>query len=133
MVMAAIISALPLWGFVYLGAFGEHGKKGPVDPLVLGKEVYTKAGCAGCHGAQGQGVGSFPKLAGEVTKTFPNEADHIEWVRTGSMGKAIGTPYGDPNREGGQHTVKLASMPGYASTLSDEEIRAVVTYEREGL
>lgn len=132
-VMAALVSALPLWGVVYLGAFGEHGKKGPVDPLVLGAQVYTKAGCAGCHGAQGQGLGSFPKLAGEVTKTFPDEADHVEWVRTGSIGKAIGTPYGDPNREGGQHTVKLASMPSFARTLSEEEILAVVKYEREGL
>ncbi|MES4793369.1 MAG: hypothetical protein C4321_10695, partial [Chloroflexota bacterium] len=74
-----------------------------------------------------------PKLAGEVTKTFPNEADHVEWVKTGSIGKPKGTPYGDPNREGGQHTVQQGVMPAFAGTLTEEEILAVVKYEREGL
>jgi mono/diheme cytochrome c family protein len=127
-----VLAVLPLWAFVYFGAFGTR-EGGPVDPLVLGASVYQSAGCAGCHGATGQGQGDFPALAGgDTLKTFPNEADHISWVKTGSA-PFKGKPYGDPNREGGQRVAKLGQMPAFAGTLSEEEIAAVVKYEREGL
>lgn len=127
-----VLAVLPLWAFLYFGAFGTRAS-GPVDPLVLGAEVFQTAGCAGCHGANGQGQGDFPALNnGDTVKTFPNEADHISWVKTGS-GPFKGKPYGDPNREGGQRIAKLGAMPGFAGSLSDEQIQAVVTYEREGL
>lgn len=127
-----VLAVLPFWAFVYFGAFGER-ESGPVDPMVLGQEVYQTAGCGGCHGANGQGAGDFPALAGgEAVKTFPDEADHVEWVRTGS-GPFKGQPYGDPNREGGQRIAETGQMPAFAGTLTAEEIEAVVLYEREGL
>jgi mono/diheme cytochrome c family protein len=75
-----------------------------------------------------------PALAGGQAKlTFPNEPDHVTWVKEGSQSKAKGTPYGDPNRQGGQHVVKAQGMPPFAGTLTDQQIEAVVTYEREKL
>ena len=66
-------------------------------------------------------------------KTFPNEADHITWVHTGGA-PFIGKGYGDPDRDGGQHTVSPNNvMPAFAGTLSDAQIAAVVKYEREKL
>lgn len=128
-----VLVLLPFWAFLYAGAFGERGHEGPVDPLELGQQVYARAGCAACHGAGGEG-GTGPALAGEeVEKTFPEAADHEQWVREGSATKAIGTAYGDPDRAGGQRTVKSAGMPGFQGTLSEEEIQAVVLFEREQL
>ena len=76
---------------------------------------------------RGRGAcGDFPHLAGEVLKTFPEEADHVKWVQEGSKTKPKGTPYGDPAREGGQHVVEQQAMPGFAGTLTPEELDAVV-------
>ncbi len=123
-----VLMALPLWGLLYVGAFGtRHSEETVVD----GAAVYSN-NCAACHGANGEG-GVGPKLSGgEAAKTFPVEDDHISWVQTGS-GPFKGKGYGDPNREGGQHIAKSGGMPGFQGKLSEEEIAAVVTYEREGL
>jgi mono/diheme cytochrome c family protein len=128
---APVLVVLPMWAFLYAGAFGERHKAGPVDPLVLGQQVYSANGCSGCHGASGEG-GVGPALKGGDAKvTFPDEADHISWVKTGSAPFA-GKPYGDPNRPGGQRMAK-GLMPGFAGTLSQQQIEAVVKYEREKL
>ena len=124
-----VLIGLPLWAFFYAFAFSPPKKSGPVDPLVLGAQVF-KASCASCHGAAGEG-GVGPKLAGgEAVKTFPEVADHVSWVKTGS-GPFTGQKYGDPNREGGQHGPAKGIMPGF-STLPESDIQAVVQYEREG-
>lgn len=130
---APVLLLLPFWAVLYAGAFGTRGESGPVDPLVLGQQVYARAGCSGCHGASGEG-GVGPALKGGDAKvTFPNEADHIKWVQEGSQSKAKGEPYGDPARPGGQRVVKTQGMPGFTGTLSQAEIEAVVKYEREKL
>ncbi len=127
--MMPVILILPLWGIVYLGAFGEStSAAGPAS----GQEIFQRAGCVNCHGAQGQG-GVGPALAGgEVVKTFPNEADHVKFVSEGSS-KLKGQPYGDAAREGGQRTAASGGMPSFAGQLTEEELTAVVLYEREGL
>ncbi len=127
--MMPVILILPLWAIIYLGAFGESSTAaGPAS----GQELYQRAGCVNCHGAQGQG-GVGPALAGgEVVKTFPTAADHETFVREGSS-KIKGEPYGDAGREGGQRVAASGGMPSFAGQLTDEEIAAVVTYEREGL
>jgi mono/diheme cytochrome c family protein len=130
---APVLLLLPFWAVLYAGAFGSRGETGPVDPLVLGQQVFTRAGCSSCHGAAGEG-GVGPALkGGEAKLTFPNEADHVKWVQEGSQTKAVGTPYGDPGRPGGQHVVKTAGMPPFSGTLSQAEIEAVVKFEREKL
>lgn len=127
--MMPVILILPLWAIVYMGAFGESSTAaGPAT----GQELFQRAGCVNCHGARGEG-GVGPRLAGgEVVKTFPNEADHVTFVSEGSS-KTRGQPYGDPAREGGQRVANSGGMPAFAGQLTDEEIAAVVQYEREGL
>lgn len=100
-------------------------------PAVSGKAVYA-ANCASCHGSRGEG-GVGPKLAGgEARLTFPNEADHITWVKNGSVA-VKGRRYGDPNRPGGQRGPATGAMPGFGAQLTDEQIAAVVAYERNEL
>jgi mono/diheme cytochrome c family protein len=128
-----VLFVLPFWAILYAGAFGDREATHEVDPLQLGAEVYRSAGCSSCHGGGGEG-GVGPALAGEeVELTFPDEEAHREWVRTGSIGSAGSPePYGDPNRPGGQH-LSRGGMPSFAGRLSDEQIAAVVQYEREQL
>ncbi|HZQ26722.1 MAG TPA: c-type cytochrome, partial [Acidimicrobiales bacterium] len=102
---APVLVLLPFWAILYAGAFGDRGKPAQVDPLVLGQQIYTSKGCSGCHGAAGEG-GVGPALKdGDAKITFPNVDDHITWVKEGSQSKPKGTPYGDPNRPGGQRHV----------------------------
>lgn len=126
-----VLAALPVWALVYAGAFTKPAQT--LDPEVeRGKQVFL-ANCSGCHGGGGEG-GTGRPLAGQVLLTFPNKADHIAWVHNGSP--AAGTPYGDPNRPGGQRisqTGGFGAMPAFKGTLSDADIAAVVRYEREVL
>lgn len=111
----------------------EFGSLGG-NPLKVGAALYTEAAapaCTTCHGAGGGG-GAGPALAGgAVLSTFPACEDHVDWVRLGTRGwiDEIGPTYG-----GGDGALKNAGsfgvMAGYGSALTDEEIRAVVVYER---
>lgn len=130
--MMPVLVFLPIWAIVYVGAFGSHARKAvALTPLQQGAQVFA-TNCATCHGGHGEG-GVGPKLAGgEAVKTFPNVADHIKWVETGSA-PFKGKKYGDPNRPGGQHGPATGGMPPWKGTLTDAQIQSVVTYERTGL
>lgn len=100
---------------------------GGVDFLALGDEIYNGGAvagvnCAGCHGPNGQGSGSFPALTGVMT-TFGACTDHIEWVTLGSGGWPDST-YGDTSKPVG------GGMPAFSGSLSAEQIAAVVAFER---
>ncbi len=127
-----VLIALPLWAFFFPSAFSNHQKAAVTDPVTLGNQVYHSS-CSTCHGTNGEG-GVGPALHGGVSKiTFPKEADHIDWVKNGSIGLPKGAPYGDPNREGGQRLASKNDMPGFASSLSPAQIQDVVLYERTKL
>lgn len=129
-----VLAVLPLWGFVYAGALYEPSAAASDPVLQEGQGVYEEK-CAGCHGGEGGGGTGRPLEGGEVIATFPDPADHVAWVTNGSP--AEGTPYGDPDREGGQHISQdeWPAMPAFgpesATPLTEEEIIAVVRYERE--
>ncbi|MDQ3781872.1 MAG: c-type cytochrome [Actinomycetota bacterium] len=99
------------------------------DFFTLGGEVYT-ARCAVCHGANGGG-GVGPPLAGEaVVATFPGgscatDDGHIAWVALGTGGWPDPT-YGAIAKPVGGAGV----MPAFGELLSEEELGAVVLYER---
>jgi len=121
-----LFAALPVFGFFYMNGYQPRPVEGPTDPLVLGAEIYRSAGCSGCHGTAGEG-GVGPKLSeGESVLSFPEEQDQVAWVKSGSQ-PLIGQEY---NARG---QVAAGGMPGFAGQLSDEEIEAVVLYEREKL
>ena len=69
----------------------------------LGRTVYQQS-CASCHGGAGEGA-SGPAMAGVADRLTVDQ--HVAVVRDGR-----------------------GSMPGWDATLSDEEIEAVVEYER---
>jgi cytochrome c oxidase subunit 2 len=76
--------------------------------LARGEKVFTST-CAACHQANGEGIpGTFPALKGGAIATGP-KADHLALVMNGKTGTA---------------------MVGFASQLSDTDLAAVVTYER---
>ncbi len=80
------------------------------DELIeKGKKIYGST-CAACHGANGEGVGPFPKMAGSKIANGPL-ADHLNIVMNGKAGTA---------------------MQAFAAQLNDTDIAAVVTFERNG-
>jgi cytochrome c oxidase subunit 2 len=76
--------------------------------MTKGEEVYNGV-CAACHMAKGQGIpGAFPALDGSAIATGP-VADHMNIVLKGKAG---------------------TSMQAFGEQLSDAELAAVITYER---
>jgi cytochrome c oxidase subunit II len=92
-----------------LAAAEDPNKVWTKDELIAkGEQVYT-ANCAACHQPNGEGVpGTFPALKGSKIATGPVEG-HLHRVIHGKPG----TP-----------------MPAFGPQLSDTEIAAVITYER---
>lgn len=122
-----IVLMLPIWAFFYVGTLERPPEEGI---LSVGGEVYA-TNCSGCHGASGGG-GSGPALAGgEVAMTFPDAASQIWWVVNGST--TAGTPYGNPNRNGGQRIAlefSGARMPNFGANLSAIALLEAIYYER---
>jgi len=90
----------------------------------LGEAVY-EANCVACHSADGSGGVGPSFLGGAVLQTFSACSDHIEWVTIGSTDWPEAT-YGDTAKPAGGSGV----MPGYQTSLSEQEIAAVSLYER---
>jgi len=89
-------------------AEASTGKTWSKDELMeKGKTVYAST-CAACHGANGEGVGPFPKMTGSKVVTGPLAA-HLNIVMKGKPGTA---------------------MAAFAGQLNDADIAAVVTFER---
>ena len=89
--------------FLFANEPGSAGAGGP------GAQIF-QANCASCHGANGEG-GIGPQLAGgAVTRDFPYEPNQLAFVAKGRGG-----------------------MPGFAGSLSPDQLRQVVDYTRTGL
>ncbi|MFK7993045.1 MAG: cytochrome c oxidase subunit II [Granulosicoccus sp.] len=79
--------------------------------VATGKEVY-QANCVSCHQAQGQGIpGMFPAITGSD-------------VATGSIDHHINTV---------MNGVEGTMMSQFSSVLSDVDLAAVITYQRNAL
>lgn len=93
-------------------AKAAEGKKMTKAQLMKkGKEIY-KVSCAGCHGQNGEGVATFPKLTGSKIVTGP-VSKHIDIVLNGSK--------------------KNPAMRAFKGELGKAGVAAVVTYERNAL
>ena len=107
---------------------GRGGPGAETDFLALGQGIFAGqevagVNCSGCHQPDGSG-GAFPQLSGgAVLRTFSACTDHLQWVRLGSTGWPDAT-YGDSAKP------KKGGMPAFGSTLSDEQLTAVVFFER---
>ena len=81
---------------------------GMAELMERGEQVYNGS-CAACHQANGEGVpGAFPGLKGSAVATGPI-GDHLALIMNGKPGTA---------------------MAAFAGQLSDVDMAAVVTYER---
>jgi cytochrome c oxidase subunit 2 len=88
----------------------DAGKTWTQDELMeKGKKVYASA-CAACHGANGEGIGPFPKMTGSRIATGPLAA-HLNIVMKGKPGTA---------------------MQAFAGQMNDADLAAVLTFERNG-
>lgn len=89
-------------------AEASAGKTWSKDELMeKGKKVYAST-CAACHGANGEGVGPFPKMTGSKIVTGP-VAGHLTIVMQGKPGTA---------------------MQAFAGQMNDADLAAVITFER---
>jgi cytochrome c oxidase subunit 2 len=80
-----------------------------------GKKAYA-ATCAACHGPEGKGIpGVFPAIEGSKVASGPVE----EHIKTVLHGRATGK-FG-------------AQMQSFAAQLSDADVAAIVTFERNAL
>jgi cytochrome c oxidase subunit 2 len=90
-------------------ASAANGKNFALAELVARGEKVYQGNCAACHQANGMGLpGAFPAINGSKVATGPI-ADHVQLVLNGRAGTA---------------------MRAFANQLSDADIAAVVTYQR---
>ncbi len=89
-----------------------------MDELVKqGQEVYAKQ-CAVCHQANGQGLPpAFPPLAGSKLVTGPLLAPDGKLLKESHVDRVL---HGKPG----------TAMPPFRDTLSDSDLAAVITFER---
>lgn len=84
----------------------------------LGASVYG-ANCASCHQADGRGLpGVFPPIAGDPVVTAEDPGEHITIVLGGLQGKEIGG------------VAYVSPMPAFGGLLDDEQVAAVINYQR---
>jgi mono/diheme cytochrome c family protein len=98
-----------------------------INYIAVGQEVYAgAAACAGCHGGGGGGGVGPAFTGGALYTTFPTCADHAKWIQLGSAGwqAEVGPTYG------AEDTVSIGGMPGFQGKLTEEELYAVVVFER---
>ena len=98
-----------------------------VNYVALGQQVYSgAAACAGCHGVNGGGGVGPAFIGGELYTTFPTCSDHAKWIQLGSAGwqSEIGPTYGAEDK------VSIGGMPGFQGKLTEDELYAVVVFER---
>lgn len=85
---------------------GDNSQLSEQQLIERGEEVYANF-CATCHGPNGQGSGSFPALAGNAALTSEEPGLAIQTVLHGR-----------------------GQMPAFGDQLTNEQVAAVLTYER---
>jgi mono/diheme cytochrome c family protein len=98
---------------------GGGAPKGPD-----GKEIFAQK-CAACHGPNGEGGVGRPLNKNNATtllQDFPDAAAQVEFVTKGNQAF--------PQGWGANSNPPKGVMPAFGNSLSPEEIRAVVQFER---
>lgn len=93
------------------------------DALRQGRSTYGDV-CSICHGARGEG--SVGPTLHNVTETWPQCPDQVEWITIGSEGWR--TQHGETY--GALGTPVAGGMPAHGDRLTVEEMRRVAAFER---
>ena len=110
----------------YLDAHPGASRGEALFNLDLASGAYS---CARCHtqgwsygdpGVTGQGAFGWNLTGGATNSHFPNEADMISFIKSGS---SYGKRYGVQSQGSGR-------MPGFGHLLTDDDIKAIVEYVR---
>jgi mono/diheme cytochrome c family protein len=122
---------MPTWGNKYGGPLTDQQigdivaylksiqGKVKIAAAAAGDKIFNQF-CSPCHGIGGTG-GLGPSMKGGSEKAqFPTIEEHIAFVKAGSK---AGVSYGTKGQGTGR-------MPAWGAQLSEEQIRAVVEYER---
>lgn len=127
--------AMLVWGGYYVNRYGGGfrasalegtyrrvvaGPAAPIDPVVLGRQLFTNRGCIGCHQLNGQGLaGQFPPLAGS------------EWVHSSPemLSRIVLQGLQGPVKVRGETFNNV--MPGFGPILDDPQAAAVLTFIRQ--
>ncbi len=113
-----VYSWFPMVFFLVItGGFSVIATGGPVS--VDGKTVYNRF-CIYCHGEKGEGDGPAGSLSGVATGDLSNKA-YISQLTDQELYDRIAW---------GEEKFPYLQMPGWRSSLSEEEIRALVKYVR---
>ncbi|MEN8178958.1 MAG: c-type cytochrome [Pseudomonadota bacterium] len=123
----SINQSMPKWGLaipapqieslVSYIRFLHQAKHSLVGDPVIGKDVYQRY-CAVCHGSNGKGNGPLANIM------KMNPADH---TNTKQMDEFTNERLAELISEGG---VSSRLMPGWKEILSEDEIKAVISYIR---
>ena len=119
-------AALGLAGFLLLGALATAETKG--DPAV-GKAVYQEI-CFSCHGEKGDGKGPSHRTTHPLPQVFANpnymarltDAYMFDVVKYGKLSVLKG------EKRSGDY--RVLAMPGFEDALGDQEVRALIAYEK---
>lgn len=104
-IVLGLLVVAAVGGFVLAAAVDDAAEESAPD----GRRIYAD-NCSTCHGERGEGLFTFPRLAGVVQTKYPNVEDQIALVRNGRN-----------------------QMPAFGGELEPEEIRAVVEFTRSAL
>jgi mono/diheme cytochrome c family protein len=133
--LLAVCVILLAWGGYYLNRYSARfraealegvyhrilaGPPAPVDPVALGRQLFTLRGCIGCHQLDGQGlVGQFPPLVGS------------EWIHQSParLSRIVLHGLQGPIQVKGQTFNNV--MPGFGPILDDQQAAAVLTFIRQ--
>lgn len=132
--LVGLFCLLFFWGGVYLAQYvagfdpyaltekptaAVTGPAPAVDPIVLGRRLYTQQ-CVACHGADGRGQpGVFPPLAGADWVLGANADQRLSAILLHGLSGPITVRGNDYN----------GNMPAFPQ-WRDEQIAAVLTYVR---
>ena len=113
--MAVYLKSLPQVG---TDTDPREVQRAGIPLLARGSKLYGTH-CAACHGESGTGVaGAYPALAGNRAVTMPATENLVQIVLNGGFPPAT---QGNPRPFG---------MPPFATTLSDGDVAAVLTFIR---
>lgn len=95
------------------------------DPVRRGEAIFTRVGCAGCHGRAG--VGGYPNnnVAGGKIPTLTAVSDGFSKEELVTKIR-VGVPKSDKEDPSGPDP--MLHMPAWGQVLKDDELHAVVEY-----